>query len=148
VALLTLKTGLNNGLSNKSNLFSQETLEDFIQYYINTSISTLGNSVPSGFQRLDRTTYKNEMDIVVFTENNIVIASAFGSTFPTNNEAAEYNGVFYTFFEDNWTFFRSTNKGDDIYIKNNVYAIIYRPTKRDDGLIVAMIGFSKDINNL
>lgn len=129
-------------------LFAQESLDEFIQYYITTCISVLGNPVPSGFQRIDRTSFKNEYDVILFTENNIVTASAFGSAFSSNSDATEFNGIFYTFFEDNWTFFRSTNQGADIYIKNDVYAIINRPRRRDDGQIVAIIGFSKDINKL
>ena len=120
---------------------------DPVAYYINKCISLLGNNVPEGFQRMNRTGYKNDEDIILMTENGTVVLSMFGTTFDRNNEAAEFNALFYDYFEsNNWNFHISRRDGD-IYIKNGIYAIITNPSRRDDGLIVTMIAFSRNVNN-
>ena len=118
--------------------------------FINRTVSMLGGSVPSGFQRIDRTTFKNDEDIVLITENGIVVYSYVGSVFGTTGEAHALNGAFYDYFENNrnnWRFVRSTVYGTDIYLRNGVYARIETPSRRDDGLIVAGVGFSRNIND-
>ena len=126
------------------NSFAQESIG---QYYVNKCVSLLGKTVPSEFKRFHRTAYKNDEDIMVGIENGIIIVSAFGSTFDRTNEAADFNSLFYNYFENNnWQYYRTTSNGSDIYFKNSVYACIFKPTKRDDGQIVTMIGFSNDIN--
>jgi len=122
--------------------------QDFIEYYINKCIGLLGSTVPNGFQRMNRTGFKNDEDIIIMTENNIVIVSMFGSTFDRTNEAADFNSLFYGYFENNgWRYYDSTYDDSDIYVKGEIYAVISNPTRRDDGLIVAMIVFSRNINN-
>jgi hypothetical protein len=122
--------------------------DDPVTYYIDKCLSLLGKNVPEGFQRMNRTGYKNDEDIILMVENGIVVLSMFGTTFDRNNEAAEFNALFYDYFENNnWNFYDSTYDGSDVYVKNGIYAYIFNPTKRDDGLIVSMIGFSRNIDN-
>ena len=125
-----------------------DSIDAFINYYVNSYIYVLGKKVPEDYIRLDRTTYKNNEEIFLTIDNNLVIISAIGSSFRTTNAALEFNGHFYNFFEENLGFQKTLYNKSDIYEKNGFYAMILRPTKRDDGLIVAMIAFSNDINKL
>jgi hypothetical protein len=112
-------------------------------YYVNKCISLLNKPVPNDFQRIGRTEYKNAEDIVVDTENGIIVFSSFGFLFEKKHEAMEFNGFFYSFFEENnWKHYRRLNDGTDMYLKNGIYAGISPPSYREDGYFVANIGFT------
>jgi len=123
--------------------------DDRIAELIDRGIAKLDGAVPDGFRRIDRTTFINDEDIVLIVENGIVIFSGFGGTYYTTHEAHADLGLFYDYFEDirnNWRFYRRTLDGSDIYLRNGVFAYISRPTRRDDGLIVFIIGFSRNVH--
>jgi len=123
---------------------------DRIAEFIDRCIAKLDGAVPDGFRRFDRTLFINDEDIFIAVENGIVILSGFGGTYSTTHEAHADLGVFFDYFEDsrnNWDFLRTTFDGSNIYSRNGVFAHISRPTRRDDGLIVFTIGFSRNINN-
>ena len=130
-------------------VFCAHAQSDSAAYYVDKCISLLEKPVSEEFQRMDRITYRNDEDIILIVENGIAIVSIYGAPFPMSNEAVEFSALFYNYFEDNgWDFFRSNyDDGSDIYLKAGVYAYINKPLKRDDGLIVAIIGFSKNIDN-
>jgi hypothetical protein len=121
------------------------------QENINEYISYLDRPVPRNFQRVDRTNYMdNTGNIILSIENNLVKACSIGVAFAYNHEASEWLAFYYNYFEDNnWEYVNISNM--EIYIKDNVYAII-GSSKRDDGQIVSMIMFTKDfewvVNNL
>jgi hypothetical protein len=121
---------------------------DLVAYYVNKCLNLLGKTVPEGFQRMNRTDFRNDEDIFLTVENGLITVSGFGSAFERSNEAAEFNALLYDYFEkNNWNYYNSTFDGSDIYLKNGIYAYIANPRKRDDGLIATIIGFSKNINN-
>jgi len=128
------------------NIYSQE---DLFSQMIEDMISILGGVVPSDFQRLDRTTFKNDEGIILMVENGAVIVVAFGDVFDTTHEAHGFNGLLYDYFENtqnNWIFNRQMRDGTDIYLRNGVFGGITRPNKRDDGLIATGIIFTRNIN--
>jgi cobyric acid synthase len=97
----------------------------------------LGKPVSDGFQRMNRTVFRND-------EDNVVFLSGVGSAFDTTNEAHDFNSLFYNYFEDNnWVYYDEINQGD-IYAKNKIYACITYPSRRDDGLIAGMVLFSSN----
>jgi len=124
-------------------LFGQSnSVSDLI---VNRCISMLGRSVPNGFIRIDRTRYYNEEGFILTVENGVVVSSGFQSNFNTFNEAHEFNGVLYNYFENsrnNWILFSSSSEGD-IYSRNRVFATIVRPSRRNDGVIVNIILFDR-----
>ena len=128
------------------NLFAQE---NWVEYYVNKSISLLGRTVPSDFQRLGgrETGFVNDENIVVITENNIIVTAMIGDFFNCPHEAHEHNGFFYDYFEtNNWQFIATRHDGT-IYFLNGIYSMIDIPRKRDD-TFVTMIAFTRDRNLL
>ena len=135
-----------------SQIYGQDDLiSQWIANLIDTSISAIGGSVPDGFRRSDRTTFINDDSIILITENGIVVLSAIVYAWATTHEAHEFNGLLYDYFENNrnnWRFIRSTYNGTDIYLRNGIYAGIQIPSRRDDGMIASLIGFSRNIDDL
>jgi len=122
--------------------------EEFEEYIVNKCTALLGKPLPDEFRRLDRTSFMNDEEIIVIVENGLIAQSAFGSSFDRTNEASEFNSYFYDYFENsNWSFYKTLRNRYDVYFRNNVYACIYHPMKRDDGQIVACILFSKNVND-
>jgi hypothetical protein len=121
---------------------------DPVGYFVNKCINLLGKTVPEGFQRINRTMFKNDENIALTVDNGLVAASGFGSVFVRSNEALGFNALVYDYFEkNNWSFYDSFSDRSDIYLKNGIYAHIANPGRRDDGLIFTLILFSKNINN-
>jgi hypothetical protein len=111
---------------------------------INIYISYLGKPVPEGFNQIDRATYTNDDNIVLYIQNGLVIASVIGMAFDYNHEASAWLADYYNYFENqNWIFIEGDTSGD-LYIKNGILGMCYKPAKRDDGLIVAMVIFTKE----
>ena len=124
-----------------------DPFSEIITAHINKTISMLGGAIPEGFQRLDRTMFRNNEDIILMVENGIVTMSSFGDIFTTTGEAHLFTGLLFEHFENNrnnWVHFRSNRNGTEIYQKADVYAGILKPAKRDDGMIVSVISFSKN----
>ena len=133
-------------------LFFLISLKSFAQdeimvYYFNKCISLLGQNVPNDFHRMNRTMFNNDESIVLVVEKNLIIVSSFGSTFDRNDQAVRFSGLIYTFLEDNNWIFHSNLGNNDIYFKNGIYACILETSRREDGSIVAMVMFSKNIND-
>ena len=135
------------GIIFANTVFSQEKI-------INHSIGFLGNPVPAGFSRMDRTSfsgfviddYGEEKQIQLFTQSGIVIASMFGVIADFTHEAREWLAQYYIYFEDNkWLFLEEESDDEiDVYFKNDIYVIIPRISRRDDGMIVAVLMFTKE----
>jgi hypothetical protein len=84
----------------------------------------------------------------VVVENGAVSVSVIGTIFVTNHEAAAFNAVFYEHFETTgWEYYDTNGEGEDMYVKDGVYACIAIPSKRDDGYIATAIAFSRTIAN-
>jgi transposase len=118
--------------------------------YIDMCASYLSGSAPNGFERIDRTVYMNEEgSVIIKVINGTVVGSAIGNTFERTSEARKWQSQFYDFFErNNWMYSEVSKKGvEEIYIKDNVYALIISPWKKDNDLIVAMVMFVDDLNN-
>ena len=127
-----------------SAIYAQNTIEAIV----NECISVLGNGVPNGFQRVDRTKYKKDTElgtIVLFTENGQVFMSMITIAYLTTNAASSWNSRFYDFLEQSGVFYDSINFGD-IYKKNNAYICIGKLSRRDDGLIATNIVLLKNVN--
>ena len=124
--------------------------QDYIGKNIIECISYLSKPVPKNYIRGDRTTYLNEeRSIILKVNNGIVIGGSIGNAFDRTNEALEWQSQFYDYFEsNNWVYSSLSEKGIEIYVKNNIYALIISPTKRADNQIVAMIILIEDLNNL
>jgi hypothetical protein len=125
--------------------------EKWVPGWVAESVSLLGKPVPDGFTRLGRNGYRSNVDlsIVVVVKDSYVVLVGYGEAFPTTHEAAEFLGLFYTFFEDNkdWNY-HGEFLGDTYYNNDiGVYAVFVK-SKRDDGLIVAAVRFAKDIRLL
>ena len=119
---------------------------DFFSSSVNRCIAMLGKPVPNGFWRLNRTMFTNEEDIILHIENGIVDTVSIWTVFDTFNEAHEANGIFYNYFENsrnNWKFYQSTDEGD-YYLRNNIFAFIVKPSKRDDGKIFIAFNLSRN----
>ena len=118
--------------------------------FVNEAVSTISKPVPNNYVRRDRTTFLNEDGIIVAKVfNGVIIGSAIGQTFDRTNEALEWQSQFYDFFENNnWNYSNLSERGVEIYIKNNIYALILSPSRRDDNQIVAMVIFVDSLNNL
>jgi len=126
------------------------TQSEIVEYFINKAVSLLGETVPDGFRRVDRTTFANNEDIIIITEDEKIVISYIGSIFNTTHEAHELNGLLYDYFENrgnNWSFVSSTDNGTDLYFRDDIYAGISSPSRRDDGLIVTGVGFSRKIHD-
>jgi hypothetical protein len=129
---------------------NDELHSENIPKYVNKCIALLGKSVPNGFQRLDRTMFINDEDIMIIVENGIIVMSSFGDAFETTHDASALNGLFYDYFENsrnNWKFICSTYYGTDVYLRNGIYAEIFKGQRRD-GLIVSLLKFRRNINDL
>ena len=93
---------------------------------------------------MDRTTYMNDNDIVLYVHNNLVIASIIGTVFDYTHEASAWLADYYNYFENqNWIFSEGDSSGD-VYTKNGILVMCYKPSKRDDGMIVTMVIFTKE----
>jgi hypothetical protein len=130
-------------------LYAQEKID--VGKYVNECISLFEKPVPAGFERMDRNSYRKMDDkgnnIVVFVENNRVIVSLYGKLFYSTGAAAGFLGPFYTFFENNkWEYYGQdyyAGNQYDFYYRNDVHAVM-GINKREDGLIVANVMFTKD----
>ncbi len=126
--------------------YSQDNLSD----YILKCISYLSKPAPENFSRMDRTSYlSKDRRIAIVVIDGVVIQSAMGKTFDRTNEAQVWLSQFYNYFENNnWVYSDHSEGGVEIYSKNNIYALINTPTKRDDNRIVAMVMFVDNIENM
>ena len=122
--------------------------QDNLGTIVNECVSLLDKPAPNYYQRLDRTRYRHpNQKIVVIVENGKVSLVAIGDVFETVNEAIDFNSKFYPFFESNgWIYNDKNYDGEDIYVKNGVYARIAHPGKRDDGYIATAVILSKKLN--
>ena len=128
-------------------VFSQERIVD-------RCVDFIGRAVPKGFSMQDRTTYSgniiddygDEHNVQLLVKNGLVYASAYGAIAEYTHEATEWLSQFYVYFENgNWIFSEEdSSREEDVYINGNIYAIIMSPFKRDDGMIVAIIIFTKE----
>ena len=118
--------------------------------YINECVSLISKPVPNNYVRGDRTTFLNEDGIIVAKViNGIVIGGAIGQAFDRTNEALEWQSQFYDFFEsNNWNYSNLSERGVEIYSKNNIYALIISPSRRNDNQIAAMVIFVDNLNSL
>jgi hypothetical protein len=111
-------------------------------------IELLQQTVPSDYIRQTRNTYKKtvvDASLHILATNDIVEVSSIGQTFPTTNLAYNWISIFYNYFEDNnWRYYRTIRVGD-VYVKNNVFAIIEVPSRRSDRLIMSMVWFTFDL---
>jgi len=120
------------------------SIASYAQSNINLYISYLGKPVPTGFKRIDRTSYINDDNIVLYVQNGVVIASVIGMAFDYMHEASLWLADYYNYFENQkWTFSDGSSSGD-VYLKNGIYGMCYKPAKRDDGLVVTMVIFTKE----
>jgi hypothetical protein len=107
----------------------------------------LGQSVPYGYSRLDRTTYErwsnnDNVRFFLVVDGGIVSQSFCVIRFSTINEARQYTSQFYDFLEaNNWQFVEEDSDGD-IYRKNSVYALIMKPQRNSNGVINSGITFN------
>jgi hypothetical protein len=124
--------------------------EATIAELVERAVSKLDRPVPAGFQRVGRTTFINDDDIIIIAPDGTVLVSMFGYALETTHEAWAIAGSFYDFFEANrnWTYsgFFVTVGGErgSLYANSGVFAFIPRPIARDDGLIVASVAFAKN----
>lgn len=121
--------------------------QDNLGTIVNECVSLLDKPVPNYYQRINRTTYRHpNQKIVVCVENGKVSLVAIGDVFKTVNEAIDFNSKFYSFFESNgWIYNDKNYDGEDIYVKNGVYALIGLPGKRVDGYIATAVMLSKNV---
>ena len=113
--------------------------------FFDQCIALLGNTVPEGFKRLNRTMYQNDYGIFLLVEDRIVITSGFGRAFNLINEAYRQNSQFYDYLENNnWIFIQKDHEGD-IYFKDGVYSLIENPSRRDDGLFSIGVIFTRNL---
>lgn len=132
-----------------TNLNAQD-LQKQIAGLVTECINALGKPVPDGYTRIDRRMYKKDIEyttIVLIVENGKVHISSLGCYFSTTNTAAERTAIYYSTIENIGVFHDSSYDGD-IYKINNTYALIVKPTKREDGFIATAAFFSQDISNL
>ncbi|MCL1911112.1 MAG: hypothetical protein FWG13_02775 [Leptospirales bacterium] len=104
--------------------------------------------VPDDFQRLNRYIFSKNTTFgtaSLYFDDEVYIGS-IGAAFETTNEAIDYNAQFYNYLEKNGSYVKSTADGEDIYFFENVYIKIIKVLKRNDGLIIAGIRISGDIN--
>ena len=115
--------------------FGQENIDQYILY--------LEGPIPQEFQRVNDTTYiDNSGNIVLLVEDNLVKACNIGASFDTADESGEWLAFYYDYFKDNnWEY----SNDSDIYMKNNVFAMIIKEQKRNDGKIASLILFTKDV---
>jgi hypothetical protein len=117
---------------------------------VNECLSLLGKTVPNDFLRTSRNRFRSvDGNIYVVIENDLIYASSLGNIFDKTDEAAQFIGIFYTYFSNSdWTLYSSLRDGCDIYQRNSIFACIYPPQRRDDGYIVGLIAFSRKYNVL
>jgi hypothetical protein len=126
--------------------YAQLTQKD-VEDTVNKCISLLGKSVPEGSIRMGRSMFKvpyKDWEIVMVVENGLIYVTSYGSVHYSTDMASAFLGSFYTFFEDSgsWKYVGRGSVYDDVYYNNEVYAAL-ETYKREDGLIVAMVLFSK-----
>jgi len=120
---------------------------------VSQCLSFLGKVVPGGFSRMNRTTYSgfiiddsgDEHQVQLLVSNDIVYAVVYGAITEYTHEAREWLSPFYNYFEDNnWLFSEEESFiEEDVYTKDDDYVMIPKIFKREDGMIVAMVFFSK-----
>lgn len=115
--------------------------------------NALGCYVPEGFRRIDRTRFVRNTQagtsILIINDVGRVVVGIIGSAFETTHEAIEFNSLFYLMFEDTaiGTFLAETNSGDVYRLhQDNMYAIIDRPIRRADGMIISSVSFSRNLH--
>jgi hypothetical protein len=126
-------------------IFAQENI---ILEYINNCIDLLGKPLPNiGFQRINRDVYrKTDNGILLLIENGQIVFSTVGTITERSDEAALIISYFYDYFEkNNWNYY-GVHNNFDVYYNNGVYAGISEVARREDGYMVAMVGFSRNID--
>jgi len=115
---------------------------------IEKCISLLDKPVPNGFRQVNEQVLANNEGILLFTNNRIVIISSLMNAFKSEREANEYSNLFSSFFknDNNWSLFRMSTAGAEIYLRDGLYAIIEKPRKNNNGSAETMIGFSRNLN--
>ena len=126
--------------------FSQERV-------VNHCLSFVGKVVPGGFSRMNRTTYSgfitddhgDEHQVQLLVSNDIVYAAVYGAIAAYTHEVREWLSQFYNYFENNNWFFSDEElyQEGDAYFKDDDYVMIPKTIKREDGMIAAMVFFSK-----
>ena len=104
---------------------------------INRCVSLLDRPVPSGFRHVgaggspDTQVYYSDERILLLVHNESVMVSNLVNTFQSASEANEYITLFSTYLRNNseWTFFRTSSRGAEIFVRNGLCAIIERPRR-------------------
>jgi hypothetical protein len=137
-------------------ILTEEYFNDFFDYssnnamsnIINDCINLLDKPVAGNFQSLDGRSFINNMGIVAIPENGKTILSVFGKPYESRKGATEFNSMFYEYFEDNnWKYYATLENGANVYSKDGVFACVFQPSLRNDGLIGTMVAFTRNFNN-
>jgi hypothetical protein len=122
-------------------LYSQTTVSD----WANTCINLLDKPIPSDFKRLGDGSYYNSDGFIIIPQNDRIIISSFGGPFDDYNSAIELTIMFYEYFaQNNWEYYNSLVDFGIIYKKNGLFACVFKPSLRQDGIVMALISFSKN----
>jgi hypothetical protein len=121
--------------------------EATIAELVEMAVSKLDQPVPAGFQRVGRTNFINDDNLILVVGSELVFSSIFGNVFATSSEAHLELGRIYDFFEsrtNNWTFY--PHSAASVYQKNGVYAAILRPTPHHEGGFTVGVMFARDFS--
>jgi hypothetical protein len=123
---------------------SKRIIYDNIQNDINLGISYLGKPVPSKFNRINETIYRNNK-MFLNVENGIVISSGINEEYNNSDKADNFYSLYCNYFHSNWTFFQR-DLHCDVFFKNNIYIVCGRPSFNEDDrlLVISFILYSKE----
>ena len=104
-----------------------------ISYFVNKSLSILDGAVPNEFRYTggpNNNRFVNDENIVLFTRNGIVYNIYL---FPPLEAYVRFHTHFVN---NNWRFLGSSSDNSaDMYLRNGVYAYIFRITGNNDPMI-------------
>jgi len=105
-------------------------------------VSFIGKPLPNGLRRAGINTFVNDSNNMAFiVDNNIIISSSVSRLFDNIGIANAWSSQYLEYFENNgWVYLSTITRG--YYFENinlNLYALVGRAYRREDGIIIATI---------
>jgi len=128
-----------------------EDYEDDIEFIINTCIRFLGNPVPNRFEKIDDTTYvlkaTESSSFNLKVEDGIVKISDI-TIIGNRRYIRDFYIAFINYFRKNdWEYLIREENGLNIFFKNEIYACVSQPIRRNDGKFNILIAFMNDMEH-